>query len=167
MLALGTTSGFRVRTEGHYLLPLQPLFYFLVSTSGVMEAYSVASPMSSPLRNRSSNHPIFFRLWLLHSFIIKQGNFERHLGELLRCLHCITEGLLRWLSGKESTFQWRRCKRHRLHLWVRKIPWSRKWQPTPVFLPGKFLAGYSPWCRRESDITEQTYTLHNRGHIWS
>ena len=22
--------------------------------------------------------------------------------------------------------------------WVRKIPWSRKWQPTPVFLPGKF-----------------------------
>ena len=21
--------------------------------------------------------------------------------------------------------------------WVRKIPWKRKWQPTPVFLPGK------------------------------
>ena len=35
--------------------------------------------------------------------------------------------------------------------WVRKIPWSRKWQPTPVFSPGKFhgqrnLAGYSPLC---------------------
>ena len=34
--------------------------------------------------------------------------------------------------------------------WVRKIPWSRKWQTTPVFLPGEFhgqrsLAGYSPW----------------------
>ena len=34
--------------------------------------------------------------------------------------------------------------------WVRKIPWRRKWQPTPVFLPGKFhgqrnLAGYSSW----------------------
>ena len=33
--------------------------------------------------------------------------------------------------------------------WVGKIPWRRKWQPTPVFLPGKFhgwrsLAGYSP-----------------------
>ena len=32
--------------------------------------------------------------------------------------------------------------------WVRKIPWSRKQQPTPVFLPGKFhtqktLVGYS------------------------
>ena len=36
---------------------------------------------------------------------------------------------------------------------VRKISWSRKWYPTPVFLPGKFhgqriLAGYSPWGRR-------------------
>ena len=140
MLALGTAAGFRVKTEGRDLLSLQPLFYFLVSTSGVM-----ASPTSSPLRNLSSNHPSFIRLWLLHSFIIKQGKFERCLGELLRFLHCITEGLPRWLSGKESTCQPRRCKRHRLHLWVRKIPWNRKWQPTPVFLLGKFLAGYRPW----------------------
>ena len=28
--------------------------------------------------------------------------------------------------------------------WVRKIPWSRKWQPTPVFLPGKF-QGRGAW----------------------
>ena len=39
-----------------------------------------------------------------------------------------------------------------------KIPWSRKWQPTPVFLPGKShgwsnLAGLSPWRRKESDMT--------------
>ena len=37
--------------------------------------------------------------------------------------------------------------------WVRKIPWRREWQPTPVFLPGEFhgqrsLMGYSPWGRR-------------------
>ena len=36
--------------------------------------------------------------------------------------------------------------------------WRKKWQPTPVFLPGKFheqrsLAGYSPWGRKESDTT--------------
>ena len=42
--------------------------------------------------------------------------------------------------------------------WVGKIPWRRKWQPTPVFLPGKFhgqrsLAGYSPWGHKESDTT--------------
>ena len=37
-----------------------------------------------------------------------------------------------------------------LDSWVRKIPWSRKWQLIPVFLPRKLdaqrsLAGYSPW----------------------
>ena len=60
-------------------------------------------------------------------------------------------GLLRWLSGKESACQCRRC---RFDPWVRKIPWKWKWHPTPVFLPGKSheqrsLAGYSPWgCKR-------------------
>ena len=38
-------------------------------------------------------------------------------------------GLLRWLSGKESAIQCRRCKRHELDPWVRKIPGRRKWQP--------------------------------------
>ena len=40
-------------------------------------------------------------------------------------------------SGKESACQCRRCKRGGFNPWVRKIPWGRKWQPTPVFLPGK------------------------------
>ena len=43
--------------------------------------------------------------------------------------------------------------------WVRKIPWRRKWQPTPVLLPRKFhglrsRVGYSPWGRKKSDRTE-------------
>ena len=43
--------------------------------------------------------------------------------------------------------------------WVRKIPWSRKWQRTPVFLPGKFhgqrsLADNSPWGHKELNTTE-------------
>ena len=43
--------------------------------------------------------------------------------------------------------------------WVGKIPWRRKWQPTPVFLPRKShaqrsLAGYSLWGGKESDTTE-------------
>ena len=47
---------------------------------------------------------------------------------------------------------------------VRKIPWRRKWQPTPVFWPGEFhgqrnLAGYSLWGHKESDTTEVTNTL--------
>ena len=36
-------------------------------------------------------------------------------------------------NGKESTCQCRRLKRHSFHPWVWKIPWSRKWQPTPVY----------------------------------
>ena len=49
--------------------------------------------------------------------------------------------------------------------WVRKIPWRRKWQPTPVLLlPGKFhgwrsLVGYSPWECKESDKTERLHFL--------
>ena len=46
----------------------------------------------------------------------------------------------------------------------RKIPWRRKWQSTPVLLPGKShgwrsLAGYSPWDCKESDTTEQLHSL--------
>ena len=55
-------------------------------------------------------------------------------------------GLPWWLGGKEPTFQ---CRRPRLDPWVGKISCRRKWQPTPVFLPGKShgqrsLASYSP-----------------------
>ena len=40
------------------------------------------------------------------------------------------------------------------------LEWRRKWQPTPVFLPGeshgqRSLVGYSPWGRKESDTTER------------
>ena len=49
-------------------------------------------------------------------------------------------------------------ERPRFIPWVRKIPWRREWQPIPVFLPGEFhgqksLAVYSPWCRKEPDMT--------------
>ena len=47
-------------------------------------------------------------------------------------------GILRWLSGKESTCQCRRCRRLRFDPWVGKIPWRRKLPPTPVCLPEKF-----------------------------
>jgi len=30
------------------------------------------------------------------------------------------------------------CRRPGFAPWVRKIPWRREWQPTPVFLPGEF-----------------------------
>ena len=51
-------------------------------------------------------------------------------------------GLPWWLSSKESACQ---CRRHGFDPWVGKIPWSRKWQPTPVFLPGKFMDRGTWW----------------------
>ena len=61
----------------------------------------------------------------------------------------------------------------RVRSWVGKIPWRRKWQPTPVFLPGKSLGplslvDYPPWGHKESDTTERLHfhfqTPHGRGH---
>ena len=53
-----------------------------------------------------------------------------------------------------------RDKRQGFNSWVAKIPWGRKWQPTPVFLPGeshgqRSLKGYSHGIA-ESDTTEET-----------
>ena len=50
---------------------------------------------------------------------------------------------------------------------VGKISWRRKWQPTPVFLPGeshghRSLVDYSPWGRKESYITER---LNNNSRL--
>ena len=48
---------------------------------------------------------------------------------------------------------------------VRKILWRRKWQPTPVLLPGKshgqrsMVGSYSPWGHKESDMTERLHSL--------
>ena len=65
------------------------------------------------------------------------------------------KGFPRWCFGKESSSQCRRC---RFDLWVRKIPWKRKWQPTPAFLPGWFhgqrsLMGYM----QSSGLVTQLY----------
>jgi len=62
-------------------------------------------------------------------------------------------------DGQESVCQCRRCKRHWFDPWVGKMPWRRKWQPTPVLLPRKLhgqrsLAGYSSCGHKESDMTE-------------
>ena len=60
------------------------------------------------------------------------------------------------------------CGRPGFNPWVGKIPWRRKWQPTPVLLPGeshggRSLVGYSPQGRKELDTTER---LHFHFHSW-
>ena len=72
--------------------------------------------------------------------------------------HNPTDNFSSGSAGKEPS-----CKRHSFDPWVRKIPWCRKWQTTPVFLPRqsgrqRSLAGYSSWSCKESGTTECIHT---------
>ena len=69
-------------------------------------------------------------------------------------------------SSKEPTCLCRKHKRCRFNPWVEKIPWRRKWQCTPVLLPGKLhgqrsLEGYSPCGHKKSDTTGIYWTKVN------
>ena len=63
--------------------------------------------------------------------------------------------LPRWYSGKETACQCRICE---FDPWVQKIPWTKKWQPSPVFLAGKSQwteepgGDYSPQGHKELDL---------------
>ena len=66
------------------------------------------------------------------------------------------QGFLGSSAGEKSACK---CRRPWFHSWVRKFPWRKDRLPTPVFLPGEYLwteelVGYSPWGRKESDMTE-------------
>ena len=102
-----------------------------------------------------------------HRKIVKGGQIIiiKLLG-IVKDLQLLLKGFPGDASGKESSCQCRRCKRQGFDPWLWKIPWSRKWQPTPVSLPGKShgqrsLVGYSPWGRKESDVTQR---LSKRGY---
>ena len=66
------------------------------------------------------------------------------------------------VSHEQPACQCRRRKRHRFNPWVRKIPWRRARQPTPVFLSGEphgqsSLAGYGPQGHKQLETTEATW----------
>ena len=79
---------------------------------------------------------------------------SHHLIVILR-VYQVVLGVRIHLPMQEMQETWVRSlgQGHPFDPWVRKALWSRKWQPTPVFLPGKFhgqrsLASYSPWGHR-------------------
>ena len=58
--------------------------------------------------------------------------------------------------GEESACQCRRC---RFDAWIKKIPWRKKWQHTPVFLPGKF-HGLGAWQATVQEVAKsQTWLI--------
>ena len=60
-------------------------------------------------------------------------------------------------------------RRPRFYFWVRKIPWRKAWQPSPVFLPGEShgqrnQAGYSPWGHRVEHNNDQAQHTYQSNH---
>ena len=56
------------------------------------------------------------------------------------------------------------CYRHRFDLWVEKIPWRRKWQPTTAFFPGKFHAIGGAWKATVYGVTKSWTQLSTDTH---
>ena len=120
-----------------------PIFFFAKSCS--------LQDLSSPTRDQA---------WVPCSGSTELQSLD-HKG--IRSFHLLitirsTYELPRCHSRKESAWQYWRHKRHGFNPCIGKIPWRRKWQSTPVFLPGIFhrqgsLEGYSPQDRKESDTT--------------
>ena len=79
--------------------------------------------------------------------------------------YLIESGFPGGAGGKESTWQCRKCQKHRFDPYpnlIGKIPWSKQWQLTPVFFPRKFhgqksMEDYSPCGCQESDMTEHAH----------
>ena len=116
------------------------------------QVMTLVLPMKGPLRRDQ------FYKWLIHQWIF-------HVNTVL--LPYTTSWQVPWrLSGRVSASQCRRRRRRGFEPLVGKVPWWRKWQPTPVFLLGKShgqrsLVGYSA-CRSQRvghDLaTEYTHT---------
>ena len=80
-------------------------------------------------------------------------------------------GLPRWLNGKESACQSRRLGRCRFNPWIGKIPWRKKWQPIPVFLPdknpmnrGDLPAIVHGVAKSETRLSDRHGQIHKRRH---
>ena len=109
---------------------------------------------------RASRHFFLSRLLVAQTSEGKNDYLHGQLGPGLThmCIHLFN--LYHLLS--QSACPCRRHQRGRFDPWVRKIPWRRRWQPAPVFLPGKShgersLAGYCPWSpqRARPLVTKQ------------
>ena len=109
--------------------------------NGNMQLVTFASVLFFPQRNDFEVFPSYcmhftpFQSWII--------------------FHC---GLPWWLSSKEPACH---CRRHGFNPRVGKVPWRRKWQPTPALLPGKSLAGYRlPGVAKSwTQLSDFTFTL--------
>ena len=147
-------SIFQIQKQSRLLLCLSHLTGFLCSNFK-----TAPSPLLSVLqRSPTSLLPQDLCTCSLLSwecFLFLPFHLHDHFASSYSCLRGFPGGP----SGKEHACQHRRHKRCRFNPWIRKFPWRRAWQSTPVFLPEKShaqrnLAGYSPKGHMELDTTE-------------
>ena len=127
-----------------------------------LSSFTFIKRFFSSLLCASLTKDIFFRrlstfLWVCLSYFINSYEYIR--------------GLPRWLSGKEFV-----CNAGDADSIPDpgRSPWRRKWQPTPVFLPGKSheqrsLASYSPWSHKRVGhdlVTKQMGVLEHQLQQW-
>ena len=144
-----------------YITSLVPIY--LITKSLCLSATFLGFPI--PQSSASGNHEsdFFFCEFGFVLILFLDSTYKWDHTAFVFCVIYLT-GLPRWLSGKESACRCRSCKRPGFNPWVGKIPWRRKWQPTPVFLPGeshgqRSPVGYNPWGRRVGH--DWAYT-----HVW-
>ena len=122
--------------------------------------------------HRYSLTPVFYLPQIYFKFRLKQNLswvfFFLWKSELLDSMEHV--GFPDGGSGKEPACQCRRGKRLEFDPWVGKIPWRRKWQPTPVCLPRKFheetgrLQSMGP--QRVGHVTERVSTHGTCTFCW-
>ena len=143
------TRPVRLSTGFHYLLNKNPLPHLtpslvLLSGSSACCLASLPTVIGSRLLALAGclSRSEYFCIYCVRS-CSQAGNQKKKggAGGILQARHFEGEKVTQWPPrrprGKESACQ---CRRHRFGPWVGKIPWSGKWQPAPVFLPGQFHA---------------------------
>ena len=98
---------------------------------------------------------------VLHYLLEFAQTHVHWVSDVIYIIYMYIWGFLGCLDGRVCL----QCWRSGFDPWVGKSPWRRKWQPTPVFLPGKShgqrsLVAYNPWGRKESDMTEQLHFIY-------
>ena len=121
---------------------------------------SVAKPHKDELTVMKSQGNVRVFQFSYHSVLF-------HPEHWVHFLFPLSLGLPWWLRGWSVCLQWGRPG---FEPWVGKFPWRRKWQPTPVLLPGesqgqRSLVGYSSWGRKESDTTEWLHLVWSYGPL--
>ena len=130
-------------------------YYYVIKTTQILKAVSIQK-----LWNCCKNYSNQNFQWNQHIYMLLVSIIQAT--RLLLSTYIDVAECSRWLRGSSLCLQ---CGRPRFYPWFEKIPWRRKWQPTPVLLPGKSygrrsLVGYSHGVTKsQTPLSDFTFTF--------